>query len=207
MVVEDKRLLRGETTRQEILDAARALFGKEGYADASLQRVVAEAHVTKGALYHHFADKRALFLAVFEDVKRRLSHRVTNQFFGHGHYEPPEEPWRDVARWSEALLREYGDPQVQRICLVDAPAVLGWQEMRRLDERYEGVVLRAVLRSAMNRRTIERQALRPLTRMLTAALFECCLTIATAEDAAAAKAESWPVFVRIIDGLRVRTDG
>lgn len=79
--------------------------------------------------------------------------------------------------------------------------------MRSLDERYEGVVLRAVLRSAMNRRTIERQALRPLTRMLTEALFECCLTIATAEDAAAAKAELWPVFGRIIDGLRVRTDG
>jgi AcrR family transcriptional regulator len=201
MVVEDKRLIKGESTRQVLLDAARTLFGTEGYAATSLQDIVVRAGVTKGALYHHFADKRELFLAVFEDVKHRLSDGVTNRFFGAGRYEVPAEAWRDLARWCEALLDAYLDPFVQRICLIDAPSVLGWNEIRRLDERYEGVVLRAVLRSAMNRRTIERQPLRPLSRMLTAALFECCIQIGTAEDRESARAEVWPVFVRILKGL------
>jgi AcrR family transcriptional regulator len=205
MVVEDRRVAKGENTRRLLLDGARILFGTNGYAVTSLQDIVDRAAVTKGALYHHFSDKRELFLAVFEDVKRGLSERVTHQFFGHGGYGDPTEPWGDLARWSEALLNAYLDPEVQRICLIDAPAVLGWDEIRRLDERYEGVVLRAVLRRGMNRRTIERQPLRPLSRMLTAALFESCIQIATAEDRDAARAEVWPVFVRILRGLRDET--
>jgi hypothetical protein len=135
-------------------------------------------------------------------VKHDLTRKVTEKFFTNGKYVGHPDPWHDMLQWCETLLTEYLDPQVQRICLVDAPVVLGWKEIRSLDERYEGLVLRAVLRQAMNRGVIEKQPLRPLARLITAALFETCIAIATADDPAAARREAWPAFVRLLRGLR-----
>jgi AcrR family transcriptional regulator len=74
--VKSKKVEQGEATRHALLDAARTLFGEQGYAATSLDEVVSAANVTKGALYHHFAGKQQLFAAVYEQVKREVSERA-----------------------------------------------------------------------------------------------------------------------------------
>jgi AcrR family transcriptional regulator len=115
---------------------ARHLLGTKGFSDTSLDEVVAEARVTKGALYHHFKGKEDLFFAVYEQVQREVSDKI----------------WID----------QHLDPSVQRSAMRDARAVLGWEAVRDMETRYGTVPLRGVLRRAVRQGLIEPVLLRPL---------------------------------------------
>ncbi|MHB8235781.1 MAG: TetR/AcrR family transcriptional regulator, partial [Solirubrobacteraceae bacterium] len=89
MNVKSKKVQQGAATRQALLDAARELFGRQGYAATSLDQVVAAAKVTKGALYHHYAGKQELFAAVYEQVKREVTERAATAFL-------ERDPWQNL---------------------------------------------------------------------------------------------------------------
>ena len=163
-----------------------------------MEDIAASAGVTKGALYHHFAGKDALFKAVYEQVKREITEQVAPSFL-----EPA--PWDAVMAGCQATLDAHLDPEVRRIVLFDGRAVLGWEIAREIESRYGAIVLRGALRSAMNAGEIERQPLVPLAQMLNGALTEACVLIADAEDTTAARAEVGAVLLRILEGLRPRT--
>jgi AcrR family transcriptional regulator len=201
-MVVNRKAAQGQATRQELVRTATDLFGRQGYSATSLNDVVTAAQVTKGAFYHHFESKEELFLVVFEQVKREIADSVSGGFFGPVGY-PAHEPWEDLVAWCSALFEAHLRPAVRRICLVDAPAVLGLDVLRRVEARHGEVLLRAALRRAMNRGVIVRQPLRPLARMVTGALFEGCLLVAEAEDRDSARAEVWPTFLRLLGGLRI----
>jgi AcrR family transcriptional regulator len=145
----------GQATRAEILRAARALFGTNGYSATSTEEIVAAAGVTKGALYHHFGGKPDLFRAVFEEVKHEISDRVAAIFM-----EP--DAWTALSGGCQALVDAQLDPAVRQIVLNDARSVLGWETVREVDNRFGAVALRGALRKAMNAGVIERAPLRPL---------------------------------------------
>src|SRR6266511_3207663 len=111
--VKSKKAAQSEATRAKLLRAARRLFGRRGYADVGTEEIVRTAKVTRGALYHQFADKRELFEAVFEEVAAGVA----------GASDPVEALRAGFLGWLEACSR----PETQRIILVDAPAVLGWE--------------------------------------------------------------------------------
>src|SRR5688500_10652867 len=92
---KSKKIEQGDATREALLVAARELFGMQGYAETSLDVIVRRAGVTKGALYHHFAGKEALFRGVFEAVTKDLSHQAFPLPVGHGETED----------WSDLLAR------------------------------------------------------------------------------------------------------
>lgn len=121
---------RTATTRDALVAAARGLFAVRGYSEVSTPEIAVAAQVTRGALYHHFADKRDLFLAVVEaveaDATRRLVETITAA--------DPLDALRQAARAWMLLARD--DEEVRRILLTDAPTVLGWAAFRDVAERY-----------------------------------------------------------------------
>src|SRR5260221_8363640 len=151
--VKDKRVAQGDATRAALIEAARGLFGEKGYVDTSNDEVVARAGVTKGALYHHFSGKEELFRVVFEQVQQEVSDQAVVEFLLPDSWEALV---RGCARWVDAHL----DPSVRRIVMQDAPAVLGWDEVRTIENRFGAVALRGALRKAMHAGVLEQQPLR-----------------------------------------------
>lgn len=116
-----------EETRTEILAVARRTFAQKGYADTSTSEIVAAAGVTRGALYHHFRDKADLFREVFVDLERDLDDTVSTA--ASKEFEP-HAVFRSGCR---AVLVAMSDPEYHQIAVIDAPAVLGWDEWHRID--------------------------------------------------------------------------
>jgi AcrR family transcriptional regulator len=116
-------------TKQALTDVAEALFTEHGYAGTSLDAIVAGARVTKGALYHHFAGKQALFEAVFERIERRASHLVREQL------RDEQDPWGQARAGLRAFLEVVRDPAYRRVVIQDGPAVLGYERYREQEER------------------------------------------------------------------------
>jgi AcrR family transcriptional regulator len=195
MPVKDKRVLQGQSTREALLRAARELFGTRGFAATPTEEIVAEAGVTKGALYHHFADKDTLFRVVFEQVQREVSDAAVVHFL-----QP--DPWQALIGGCQAWVDAHSDPAVRQIALVDARGVLGWEAARAIETRFSTVALRGALRKAMQAGVLRRQPLRPLSLMLTGALTEACLYVAQAEDPAAAHAEISALIADLLSGSR-----
>lgn len=171
------------------------MFGRKGFADTSLDEIVAQAGVTKGALYHHFGGKEDLFAAVYEQVSHDVSDAVVAEFLR-------PDPWEALLIGCDLWVDAHLDPTVQRIAMRDARAVLGWQVVREVETRFGAVPLRGVLRRAVRTGVIDQQPLRPLSLTIKGALDEACFYVADAEDTEAALAEVRAVIRRLLGGLR-----
>jgi AcrR family transcriptional regulator len=165
---------RTEATTADLLDAARRLFAADGYNATSLEDVVAAAGVTKGALYHHFDSKRDLFRAVFENEERALARAC------HEAYRREPDPWDGFYAGCTAFLEESLDPGVQRIALLDGPAVLGWETVRAIEAEYSLSMIESGLRQAIESKRIAPRPTGPLAHMLFGALCEGAMTVARA---------------------------
>jgi AcrR family transcriptional regulator len=192
----DKRVVQGEATRTALIDAARQLFGEQGYVDTSTDEVVARAGVTKGALYHHFHGKEDLFRVVFEQVQHEVSDQAVAEFLG-------PDSWEALVRGCDLWVRAHLDASVRRIVMQDARAVLGAEEVRAIENRYGAVALRGALRKAMHAGVLERQPLRPLALLLMGALSEGCFYIADESDPAGAQVEVAALITRMLSAFRI----
>jgi AcrR family transcriptional regulator len=193
----NRRVAQGVETRAALIDIGRELFGRQGFAETSIEEITAAGGVTKGAFYHHFSGKEDLFREVFEQVERQVTEAIAPSFL-----EP--EPWASLLSGCLATIDAHLEPDVQRISLFDARAVLGWETAREIESRYGAVILRGALRRSMHAGVIERVPLAPLAQMLHGALTEACLVIAGAPDPQVARADVGEVVERILDGLRPR---
>lgn len=188
---------RSAATRAALVDAARRLFAERGFAGVGTESIVQAAGLTRGALYHQFADKVELFAAVCENVEERLGQRIDERIGQAGESDPIAIMRLGVRIWLEACV----EPEVQRIVLLDGPAVLGWERWRAIGERYGMGLIEAILVAAMAAGRIPQQPTRPLAHVLIGALDEAALYIARAEDQDAARTEIEPVILRLIDAL------
>lgn len=189
---------RSESTRSALIAVARRLFAERGYADTPTEEIVREAGVTRGALYHHFKDKKELFAAVFEDLERELVLR------GATAVPPDADAWTRLQVGSGAFLDACLDPAVQRIVLLEAPAVLGRDAWREVEEKYGLGAVQAGLAAAMQEGFIAEQPVAPLAHLLLAAVNEAGLLIAQADNVRAARTEVGASVQRLLEGLRVR---
>ncbi|MEZ5934792.1 MAG: TetR/AcrR family transcriptional regulator [Alphaproteobacteria bacterium] len=185
-----------DTTRDALLAAARNLFGRQGYAETSLDEIVTTAGVTKGALYHYFSNKQQLFFHVFMDVRRELSREVFPIDVENN------DVWNDLLRRCRNFIEKHTQPQVQRIVLIDARSVLSWDDWHKVDSEYGIVLLRAGLRRAMHHGIIETHPLNSLALMLVGAMNEACMFVINAEDRDAALEEAVTIMARLLQGLR-----
>jgi len=183
-------------TRTELLRVARELFAARGYADVGTEEIVRAAHVTRGALYHHFEDKRDLFRAVHSQLADELLGQIVAQTAGSA------DAWQALVRGMRAFLDICEDPAVIRISHLDAPVVLGWAEWREVDAEHWLGVLTMALGEAMDGGLMRRRDAEPLAHMLMGAMVEASMMIANAADPAAARAEVEGPLLALLEGLR-----
>ncbi|MBD0842365.1 MULTISPECIES: TetR/AcrR family transcriptional regulator [unclassified Streptomyces] len=167
-----------EQTRQTLLRESRRLFSGHGYAAVSLAEIVHAAGVTKGALYHHFTGKPELFRAVLEEVQQEVGRRVAAAA------DARDDPWEQFTAGCLEFLTAATDPDIQRIMLIDGPAVLGWSEWRAMDEATSARHLTEALASLADAGLIARRPLAPLVHLLSGAMNEAALWLATSPDPA-----------------------
>jgi AcrR family transcriptional regulator len=188
---------RREATRTALVAAARELFAERGYAGVGTEEIVQRAGVTRGALYHHFSGKHDLFRAVYERVEQELTERIVTEVPLAGADDPVTVLRRGTARFLDACL----EPEVQRIALLDAPAVLGYEVWREIGERYGLGLIAAALLSAVESGALPAQPVRPLAHVLLGALDEAALYIARSDDVAAARREIGETLDRLLTAL------
>jgi AcrR family transcriptional regulator len=195
MKVKRTQAERSEATRSALIRAGRELFGARGYGAVGTEEIVARAGVTRGALYHQFADKQDLFRAVVEALEQDVIGRVGRSLAGVS--GPGEALTAMMGGWLDVCE----DDEVQRILLLDAPGVLGWDEWRAIGHRYGLGEVVGLLEAAMEDGAIARQPATPLGHVVIGALDEAALYIARAEDPKAARAEMEGVLGRLLGSL------
>jgi AcrR family transcriptional regulator len=196
MSVISRRTENTEATRRAVFDAAKALFVDHGFADTSLDEVVENARVTKGALYWHYKNKKALFRAVVEELNKQLSTVIAERAL------TGNDAWTCVLKGTDAFLDFCLDSAYQRIILLDGPAVLGREEWREIAERHGLGIIRSVLDVAMKEGILEPQPIDPLAHLLHGALHEGAVYIAEAKNTARARKEVGAAVIGLMEGLR-----
>ena len=185
------------STRAALLKAARTIFAEQGYAAAATEEIVRRAKVTRGALYHHFEDKRALFDAVASDVARDIAERIDAA-------TPMDDPLRAMLVGTGAFLDACLDPAVRRIYLIDAPAVLGWHRWREIDAPHGVRSLREGVTAMLAERPDDALAIEPTTFLLAGAFNEAALWIAEAKEEKAARRAMDRSLAALIERLFVQ---
>jgi AcrR family transcriptional regulator len=188
---------RTAATRARLLEAGGRLFATDGYATVSTQAIVDAAGVTRGALYHQFDDKSGLFAEVYEEVERDLVTRISARIMA----AEPVDLLAAMRVGARLFLEECSAPQVQRIVLIDAPAVLGWERWREVGMKYGLGVIEAMLAQAMSDGVIPDQPLRATAHVLLGALDEAALFVSRAADADEALQQMYEVCDRVISGI------
>jgi len=188
---------RAAETREALIEAARPLFAAQGFAEVALETIVRAAGVTRGALYHHFADKTELFAAVFEKVEGEVAARMGEAIAASNQTDPVEVMRLGADFWLDVC----SDPEVQRIVLVDAPAVLGWARWTEIGDRYNTGMVRALLTNAVETGRIPPQPVEATVLTILGAMREATLYVARAEDHDRARKDAGDVMNRLIRAL------
>lgn len=193
-----KQAERRAATSEAILTAARRLFGTQGFAATTMDEIAEGAGVAKGAVYHHFKTKEAVFEAVFDAVSRDLVAEI----------DSAARAEKDVLAAMVAGTQHYfaatAKGSTGQIILRDGPAVLGWERWREIDAQHFGGKMPRALSVAMESGLIARQPVEPLARLLLGAVTEAAVACAGRADIARAGAEYARAFKSLVEALRVR---
>ncbi|MFD0684626.1 TetR/AcrR family transcriptional regulator [Actinomadura fibrosa] len=205
---------RTRETRAALIAAGRGLFAEHGYADVTAEQIVAEAGLTRGALRHHFGDKAALFRAVFVELEKEIADRIAAAVLDvlpDPSEAPAEGPpagqggaWDGLRAGLAAFLDVTREPEVLRIGLTDAPAVLGWADWRAIEAEYGLGLTKTVLAQAIEEGVLVPQPVDLLAHLLLSAMIEAALLIARADedDRARTREEAERTLLALLEGLR-----
>lgn len=188
---------RSRSTRAALEDAGRLLFTEHGFAGTSAQQLVAEAGVTRGALQHHYGDKRGLFLAVLEQLETETTTEIEHTMRA----VPEDNIVAAMASGLNAFLEICQRPEMIRIALFDAPAVLGWQAWRELEARHGLGLITTELERARDAGLITADGIPILAQLLLSAVSEAGLIVAHAEDKEASRVQAQQSLMLLVGGL------
>ncbi len=176
---------RTAATRAALIAAARPLFTEQGYAGVSTEAIARAASVSRGALYHQFADKADLFEAVFETLEGESTEKIALAVLESGATSPTDQLLIGARAWLDVCE----DPQVREIILVQAPSVLGWARWREIAMEHGLGLVDGILSGAVEAGLLPPQPTRPLAHLLIGAIEEGALYVTRAEDQVTARAE------------------
>lgn len=189
---------RRDATRSTLLAAARPLFADRGYENVGTEEIVAAAGVTRGALYHHYDGKRGLFAAVFEAVEQDLIESFpVSELVG-------DDPFAALHAGIGTFLELSLDQELQQITLLDAPAVLGWEQWHEVQTRYGLGLIRAGVGAAIDAGQLRELPVPELASALLGALIEAALYVSRSSEQDAALERMRAVLGSMLDGLRQR---
>jgi AcrR family transcriptional regulator len=188
---------RSAATRDALVMAARGLFAAQGFAEVPTDAIVAAAGVTRGALYHQFADKTALFDAVLDAVEADIARRLAEELIAAGISDPVEGMRHALRTWLDICV----EPEIHRIALIDGPSVVGWAHWREVCQRHVFGLAQDLLLRGMEAGLVRQQPVRPLAHILMGASDEAALYVAEAADRPQARAEMVGILDRVIDAV------
>ena len=181
------------STKRALVDVAEDLFTTHGYASTSLDAIVAGAQVTKGALYHHFSGKQALFEAVFERVESDASRAIQKSLRGH------KDPWDKARAGLRAFLGVVQEPRYRRIVIQEGPSVLGYERYREQEERSTFANVLEIVRAVLSAGTwnLDEEMLQTFARIFFGAMSSAGESVSSADDpiAAATRVETAIGFI------------
>jgi AcrR family transcriptional regulator len=172
----NKRVEQGQATRAALIGVATGLFAANGYDRTAIPVVLDAAGVSRGALYHHFASKEALFEAVLQAVEAQATLKVTRAAGG------ATDPLDGLRRGCAAYLAMCRDPVVRQISLIDAPAVVGWERWREIDEQHAFGLVKAAIAAIAADGRVKPELVDVMAHMVLAALLEVALLVARADQ-------------------------
>jgi AcrR family transcriptional regulator len=202
VAVKPLRVRQAEATRGLLIDTARELFTDQGYGSTSIEDIIRRAGVARGALYHHFPGKEALFRAVYDAVEGEVIARVVAAA------QAESTPWDGVTAGLRAFLDACLEPAFRRIVILDSVSVLQWQDAESGIERLERIemsMLLTVLTPLATTGDLKDVPIEPLAYVALGGLYGAALYIARAAEPAKARAEADTVVDTIIAGLRSAT--
>ncbi|TWT14897.1 TetR/AcrR family transcriptional regulator [Reyranella sp. CPCC 100927] len=164
-----------EATRLALLQAAKTLFASQGYQATGIEAVAQAARVTRGALYHHFDDKKALFDAVVVDLQAKAAHTIATR----ARAEP--DKWRRLRVGTDAFLEVCLDPAYRWLVIQEAPAILGRRRYQEIDEAYPLGLMTATLISLRRDGELTFDDPDLLSRMISAMICEVAQLLADSE--------------------------
>ncbi len=192
---KDARAAQGAATAKTLRRQARKLFTKKGYTGVNTEELVESARVTKGALYHHFANKKELYHAVVEDVEQELVEKLEAAGAG-------RKPWDRLHAMCRAYLDSCRDPAFARMLVLEAPVVLGWKTWCNLEQKYEVAAFARCLEEAKRAAGALSEPAETLAQVILGALTTGARVIATSADPDKARAEVERTMDRLLAGLR-----
>jgi AcrR family transcriptional regulator len=195
-MMRSRRADYSESTKQALVDCASDLFTKNGYASTSLDAIVKRARVTKGALYHHFNGKQALFEAAFDQVETRTMDRLRKAIDNGG------TPWERALAGLQEYIKVCLDPTYQRLVIREAPVVMGMERWREAEEQFSFGIVRSVLEQLVEAGEVGDIPVEVTARMMFASLSAGATIIAEATDPKKASAEVSTALIHMIEGIR-----
>lgn len=186
-----------ENTRRTLLDTALRLFTEREYAGVSAEELVRTAGLTRGALYHHFDGKLGLFEAVFEDLERQATQRITAAI------DSVSDPRERADRAVEEFLDVCMEHAYRHIVLQQGPIALGWQRWRELDQGHLGGLVLDIVHTALDAGRIRPHPADMIARAFYGALTELSLAIAEADDPDRARTQAASLVRDLVDGLAI----
>ena len=189
-------------TRAALIDQGEQLFTEYGYSATSLDAIVAGAEVTKGALYHHFSGKQALFEAVFERVEAAAAKAVSDAVEGH------DDPWEKALAGLRAFLAVVQQPTYRRIVILEGPAVLGWTRFREQAERSTFTTVLEIVSSVLqaNGPELDEEMVDTFSRIFFGAMSSAGEWVSTSQDPNAAAARVEAAIGFILNGMRAQLE-
>ncbi len=188
---------RSATTQQALITAARRLWGERGYAEVGTPEIAEAAGVTRGAMYHQYADKAALFRAVVEAMDQEIIERLQAAVAA----AQPKTPADTMHAMASAWLDIAGEPEVRQLMLLDAPSVIGWAEYREMSQQNAIAEAEELLQAAIEAGQLRPQPLRPLAFVMLGALDEAAMYLARVDNPEEAREDVRAVVRDLIDGF------
>jgi AcrR family transcriptional regulator len=190
------------STKRALVDVAEELFTHHGYAATSLDAIVAGARVTKGALYHHFSGKQALFEAVFERVETDAARAIQKALKGH------RDPWEKARAGLRAFLQVVQEPRYRRIVIQEGPSVLGYERYREQEERSTFANVLEIVRAVLSAGPweLDEDLSQTFARIFFGAMSSAGESVSGAEDPVQAAANVETAIGFILAGFRALAD-
>lgn len=196
VTVRSRRLEYSESTRRALVDSAVHLFTRRGYAATSLDEVAKRARVTKGALYHHFSGKQALFEAAFDAVESAVMTELAEIMAG------PGDAWDRAMTGIRHYIQVCLDPSYQRIVVHEAPVVMGWERWREAEDHFSFGLVRAGIQALIDADEIDELPVEVTARLLFGALTAGATMIARSDDPKQTGAEVSTSIIGMLERLR-----
>ena len=188
------------STKRALVEVATELFTQQGYAGTSLDAIVAGAKVTKGALYHHFSGKQALFEAVFEKVEADASKSIGKAI------RTTRDPWEKAVLGLRQFLEIVQQPAYSRVVIQEGPVVLGYERYREQEERSTFGIVQEIVSSVLRSYDLEPSMVETFSRVFFGAMSAAGAAVSSAEDTKRASAEVEAAIGFILSGLRQQAE-